>query len=68
MPFVRVTIVEGRSAAQKQAAATAITEAVATHCGGDPSHVYVVFDEVSATDWTVGGVTVAERRRRRGET
>ena len=67
MPFGRVTIVEGRSAEQKHAAAVAITEAIATHCGGDPAHVYVAFDEVPATDWTVGGVTVAERRRQRGE-
>lgn len=67
MPLVRVTMVVGRTAAQKKAAAEAITRTMVEHCGCDPAHVYVIFDDVPATDWTVGGETVAERRRARGE-
>lgn len=67
MPLVRVSMVEGRTAAQKKATALAITRALEEHCGSDPEHVYVVFEDVAATDWTVGGKTVAERRRARGE-
>jgi len=67
MPLVRITMVEGRSAAQKQAAAKAVTQALVDHCGAHAAHVYVIFDDVADTDWTVGGDTVAERRRQRGE-
>jgi 4-oxalocrotonate tautomerase len=67
MPLVRVSMIEGRTAAQKKAAAEAITRALVEHCAADPAHVYVIFDDVPATDWTVGGETVAERRRARGE-
>lgn len=67
MPLVRVTIVEGRGAAEKKVAAQTITRTIAELCTCDPAHVYVIFDEVPATDWTVGGETVAERRRARGE-
>lgn len=67
MPLVRVSMVEGRKPAQKKALAEAITQAMVEHCACDPAHVYVIFDDVAATDWTVGGETVAERRRARGE-
>ncbi|MEQ9813931.1 MAG: 4-oxalocrotonate tautomerase family protein [Azospirillaceae bacterium] len=68
MPLVRITMVEGRSVAQKEAAAKAVTQALVEHCDAHQSHVYVIFDDVADTDWTVGGETVAERRRQRGET
>jgi len=67
MPLVRVSMVVGRTAAQKKAAAEAITRTMVEHCGCDPAHVYVIFDDVPATDWMVAGETVAERRRARGE-
>lgn len=67
MPLVIVKLIEGRTAAQKRAAAAAITDAVADHCAVDKAHISVVFEDVSDTDWLVAGETVAERRRRRGE-
>ena len=38
-----------------------ITEAVVKHCGGAADHVYVVFEDIPATDFIVGGQTVADR-------
>ena len=67
MPYVRVQTVRGRTAEQKAAVAEAITHALVEHMGAVAEHVYVVFEDVAATDWVVGGLTVAERRRRRGE-
>jgi 4-oxalocrotonate tautomerase len=67
MPYVNIKIVEGRSAEAKKALAADITDAVVKHCGGAPDHVYVVFEDIPATDWIVGKQTVAERRKARGE-
>lgn len=67
MPLVEVSMVTGRTAEQKEAAAKAITRVLVEHCNAHAEHVYVVFRDVGAGDWTVGGVTVAERMRQRGE-
>lgn len=64
MPMVRVTMVAGRSAEAKKAAADDITRALVEHCGARESHVYVVFEDVADTDWIVGTETVATRRKK----
>lgn len=68
MPIIRVSMAAGRSKEQKKAAAVEMTEALVRHCGGHADHVYVVFDDVDADDWMVGGETITERRIKRGET
>lgn len=68
MPIVRVTLATGRTAEQKQEAAREITETIARCCDAHAEHVYVVFEDIPPDEWTVGGVTVAERKRQRGET
>lgn len=68
MPIVRVTMATGRTSAQKKAAAIEITDTIVRHCGGHAEHVYVLFDDVPADDWTVGGETITERKAKRGET
>lgn len=35
--------------------ATDITESILRHAGGDPSHTWIVFDDVAKNDWAVGG-------------
>jgi 4-oxalocrotonate tautomerase len=60
MPFIRVSLLEGRSAEQKRATAQAITEAMVAHCNAPRDHVYVVFEDIAKTDWVAGGRTVAE--------
>ena len=67
MPIVRVTLAEGRTSAQKKAAAVEITETIARHCNAHADHVYVVFDDIPSDDWTVGGETITERKIKRGE-
>ena len=67
MPIVRVTMAAGRTAEQKQDAAREITETIARCCNAHAEHVYVYFEDVSPDEWTVGGVTITERKRQRGE-
>ncbi len=68
MPLIQVSMATGRTPEQKERAAQAMTQALVEHCGAVAEHVYVVFTDVAPTDWVVGGVSVAERKRRRGET
>lgn len=67
MPIVRVAMATGRTSAQKKAAALEITDTIVRHCGAHAEHVYVLFDDVPADDWTVGGETITERKAKRGE-
>ena len=67
MPIVRVSMAAGRTSEQKLAAAKEITDTIVRHCGAHAEHVYVVFDDVGPDDWTVGGETITERKRKRGE-
>jgi 4-oxalocrotonate tautomerase len=67
MPIIRVTMAAGRTSEQKQAAAKEITDTIVKHCNAHAEHVYVVFDDISPDDWTVGGETITQRRKKRGE-
>ncbi|NKB28406.1 MAG: hypothetical protein GKR99_12945 [Rhodobacteraceae bacterium] len=67
MPIVRVTMAEGRSASQKAAFAREVTDSLVRHCGAHAEHVYVLFDDVPPDEWLVGGETITERKRKRGE-
>lgn len=67
MPVVRVSLASGRTSDQKKAVALEITESIARHCNVHKEHIYVLFEDLSADDWTVGGETIAERRAKRGE-
>ncbi len=68
MPMVTVKMIEGRTPEEKRQAALAITDALIETCGAHRDHIYVVFEDVADTDWVVAGETVAERKRKRGET
>jgi 4-oxalocrotonate tautomerase len=69
MPMVNIQLVsdgiaddpEGKKARIAEKVAAAISEAA----GVPKSSVWVVFEEVAAKDWFVGGESVAEMRRRR---
>ncbi|MFK7893841.1 MAG: 4-oxalocrotonate tautomerase family protein [Granulosicoccus sp.] len=67
MPIVRITLAEGRTAEQKKALALEVTDSVVRHCNAHAAHVYVVFDDVHPDEWLVGGETITERKRQRGE-
>ena len=62
MPFIQVTLLEGRSVEQKHALIRRLTEAVAEAVGGDPQRIRVALYEVSADDWGIGGVPVSVLR------
>jgi 4-oxalocrotonate tautomerase len=55
MPFVRVTLYEGRSTEKKRRIAEAITEALVTIGGTTRDAVQVVFEDVAKEDWVTGG-------------
>ncbi len=55
MPFVRVTLYEGRSTEKKRRIAEAITEALVTIGGTTREACQVVFEDVAKEDWVTGG-------------
>ena len=55
MPFVRVTLYEGRSTEKKRRIAEAITEALITIGGTTREACQVVFEDVTKDDWVTGG-------------
>ncbi len=66
MPFVEVSLVEGRSPAQLRALISALTDAVVESVGAPRASVRVVLREVPATHWAAGDETIAERRASSG--
>lgn len=55
MPIVRVEMFEGRTHAQKQELARAITEAVVNIAQTTPEATIIVFQDVARENWAVGG-------------
>lgn len=55
MPIVRVEMFTGRTHAQKQELARAITEAVVNIAHTTPDQTIVIFSEVEREDWAVAG-------------
>lgn len=62
MPFVQVTMLEGRSAEQKHDLIRRVTSAVTEALGGDPQRVRVAIYEVSTDEWGIGGEPVSVLR------
>jgi 4-oxalocrotonate tautomerase len=62
MPFIEVTMVEGRTAEQVRSLISGITAATCAATGAPQESVRVVVREVPATHWAAGDVTIAERR------
>lgn len=61
MPFIEVTLVEGRTPEQLRALITALTNATAESVAAPVENIRVVVREVPATHWAAGDVTIAER-------
>ena len=55
MPFVQVTLVQGRTTEQKHALIAAVTDAVATSLDTPADRVRVAIYEVTGDDWGIGG-------------
>jgi 4-oxalocrotonate tautomerase len=64
MPFVDVTLVEGRTPDQIRALIEALTRALETSINAPRDSIRIVLREVPATHWAAGGETIAEQRRK----
>ncbi|MGB5994439.1 MAG: 4-oxalocrotonate tautomerase family protein [Candidatus Deferrimicrobiaceae bacterium] len=67
MPYVNVRITrEGATAEQKVEVIRRMTQVLVDVLGKNPETTVVVIDEVETDNWGIGGVTVTERRRKKG--
>jgi 4-oxalocrotonate tautomerase len=62
MPFVQVTMIEGRSDEQKHALMAKITNAVEEAVGAKRESIRVAIYEVSPDDWSIGGEPISKLR------
>ena len=62
MPFIQVTMLEGRTVEQKHDLMKRLTEVTTEVLGGDPQRIRVALYEVSGDDWAVGGLPVSVLR------
>jgi 4-oxalocrotonate tautomerase len=61
VPFIDVTIVEGRDPERVRAMISKVTDAVEAELGVKRQSIRVVVREVPPTHWAAGDVTIAER-------
>lgn len=66
MPYVNIKITRegGTTAAQKAALIEGVTDVLVKILGKSPATTFVVIDEVEMEDWGIGGLPVAEYRKR----
>ena len=62
MPFIDVTLAEGRTPEQLRALQHELTQAAHRAVGAPIESIRVVLREVPTTHWSAGDVTIAERR------
>ncbi len=62
MPIVRVEMWTGRTHAQKQELARAITELVCDIAHTTPDATIVVFEDVDRENWAQGGVLASDEK------
>jgi 4-oxalocrotonate tautomerase len=62
VPFIQVTMLEGRTVEQKHALIARLTDAVEESLGGDRQRIRVALYEVSSDEWGVGGVPMSVLR------
>jgi 4-oxalocrotonate tautomerase len=58
MPFVNIQILKGHSQARKDEIARRVTDAVSELAELPKEAIWVVFEDVSASDWFVAGKSV----------
>ncbi|RMF78710.1 MAG: 4-oxalocrotonate tautomerase [Chloroflexi bacterium] len=63
MLVLKVTMLEGRTPAQKSALINRLTQAAVRHLDADPDDVRVMIYEIPATNWGAGGVSLAEKQK-----
>jgi len=68
MPVVRVSWFEGKDHKQKAAVAAEITESIVKNTGTDAGYIYVIFEDVKASDWAGAGKLFGEPATASGTT
>ena len=63
MPFVNIQILKGHSKQRKDEISRRVTAAVSEVAQLPTEAVWVVFEDVTAEDWYVGGTTVAALKK-----
>jgi len=63
MPFVTIRILKGHSQERKDEISRRVTAAVSEVAQLPKDAVWVVFEDVTAEDWYIGGATVGELKR-----
>ena len=63
MPFVTIRILAGHPQERKDEMSRRVTDAIAELAKLPREAVWVVFEDVTAEDWYVGGTTVGELKR-----
>ena len=63
MPFVTIRILKGHSQERKDEISRRVTAAVSEVAQLPKDAVWVVFEDVTAEDWYVGGTTVGELKK-----
>lgn len=67
MPMIQVSMLEGRTEAQKRALMRALTQATVDALGSAPESVRVVINEVNPLHWAVAGEPIHEWRDKNGK-
>ena len=62
MPFIQVTMLEGRPVEVKHELMRRLTEVTAEVVGGDIQRIRVALYEVSRDEWAIGGVPMSVLR------
>ncbi len=61
MPIIQVHLFEGRTVDQKRKCAKEVTDAIVRTLSCPVDHVRIVFEDMKKTDFSVGGVLVADK-------
>ena len=62
MPFVNIRILKGHSKQRKDEMSRRVTETIAEVAQLPKEAIWVVFEDVEAEDWYVGGASVSDSR------
>ena len=63
MPFVTIRILEGHPQQRKDEISRRVTDAISEVASLSKDAIWVVFEDVSAEDWYVGGQTVGALKK-----
>ena len=61
MPIIRVEMLKGRTAEQKQELADNLTTAFIESCGGNAEKLNIIITEVDSENWAIGGALLANK-------